>query len=364
MKKTTCLLLSLALLAACQKHSDTTTYTINGIAKNIPDSTQLFLYAKQKIIDSTMVLREKFQFKGAVEKPTKVYLRVKNSQDYKSFWLENNTISFIAKKGEFNAAKVTGSKTQKEANLLEERMKPIQQAKDSLIKILADRTLSRTRQDSIRTAFDKLGEKESETSKKFIRDYPNSLISSNLLNTYKSFWGKETCKKLFAHMNIKSQQSENGKSIARFLRLNKNPKVGEKNVDFEQKNVNGDKIKLSQIKATYILLEFWASWCAPCRSANPNLVKEYEMYRDKGFEIIGISLDQDRNSWIKAIEKDKLPWKNVSDLKGTENEVSLIYGVNQIPDNFLIDKNGIIIGRALRGNDLSKKLQELFDKEP
>ena len=127
------------------------------------------------------------------------------------------------------------------------------------------------------------------------------------------------------------------------------------------KDTNGKARKLSDFNGKVVLLEFWASNCVPCRQENPNLVKTYEKYRPKGFEIFAVSQDITKTSWLKAIEKDKLPWLQVSDLKGRDNSASLIYGINAIPDNFLIDQNGIIIARYLRGEKLNDKLDELLN---
>jgi len=152
-----------------------------------------------------------------------------------------------------------------------------------------------------------------------------------------------------------------GKAIAEFISNNKNLKIGDKFVDIKQSNVNGKMTKLSQIHKKYTLIEFWASWCGPCRSFNPELVEQYKLYKDKGFEIFGVSLDTDKEKWRKAIEKDGLNWENVSDLKGNNNQAAVTYGVRDIPDNFLIDDNGIIIARFIRGQELDEKLKELFN---
>ena len=117
---------------------------------------------------------------------------------------------------------------------------------------------------------------------------------------------------------------------------------------------------MSELNGKVILLEFWASWCGPCRQENPNLVKTYNIFNPKGFEIFAVSLDEDKESWLKAIQEDNLKWKHVSDLKGSRNEASLIYGINGIPDNFLISENGEIIGRNLRGDKLNQKLKEIL----
>jgi peroxiredoxin len=126
-------------------------------------------------------------------------------------------------------------------------------------------------------------------------------------------------------------------------------------------DTNGEVRKLSDFKDKLVLLEFWASNCLPCRQENPNLIKTYEKFKPKGFEIFAVSQDTKKESWLKAIEKDKLPWLQVSDLKGADNSASLIYGVHGIPDNFLIDQNGIIVGRNLRGKKLNEKLNELLN---
>ncbi|WP_082794000.1 peroxiredoxin family protein [Roseivirga seohaensis] len=127
-----------------------------------------------------------------------------------------------------------------------------------------------------------------------------------------------------------------------------------------QANVDGQTIQLSELKGKYTLIEFWASWCGPCRAFNPELV---ELYNDQGFEILGVSLDSNKEKWEKAIEKDGLTWPNVSDLKGDNNEAAMIYGVRDIPDNFLIDENGIIIDRFIRGEKLQMRLKQLFNEK-
>ena len=130
--------------------------------------------------------------------------------------------------------------------------------------------------------------------------------------------------------------------------------------DFEQEDPNGQSVKLSDFKGQYLLLDFWASWCGPCRRENPNVVKMYAKYRAKGFEILGISLDNNRQRWLNAIEKDQLTWPQVSDLKGWSNKVAQQYQVTAIPKTFLLDPAGKIIAVNLRGPALEAKLEEIF----
>lgn len=126
-------------------------------------------------------------------------------------------------------------------------------------------------------------------------------------------------------------------------------------------DTNGNPLALSSLRGKVVLLDFWASWCRPCRAENPNVVRMYEKYKDKGFTVYSVSLDNNRDAWLRAIEEDNLSWPNhVSDLKGWQSEGAAIYGVGSIPATFLIDENGVIIGQNLRGMDLERKLQEVL----
>jgi len=146
-------------------------------------------------------------------------------------------------------------------------------------------------------------------------------------------------------------------------------KVGDKAPDFVQQSINGKAISLSSLKGQVVLIDFWASWCAPCRKENPHLVEAYEQYKDaffsgdKGFTILSVSLDMKEESWKKAIKDDGLSWPHhVSDLKGWRNEVAKMYGIRSIPGSYLVDGEGTIVAINLRGEELKKKLKRLQRK--
>jgi peroxiredoxin len=150
-------------------------------------------------------------------------------------------------------------------------------------------------------------------------------------------------------------------SIRQQIETTKTFMVGGTPPDFTQKTTDGQELSLSDLKGKVVLVDFWASWCGPCRRENPNVVKAYEKYKDKGFDVLGVSLDKDRKKWLGAIEKDGLSWNHVSDLKGWQNTVAVQYGVTSIPYTLLLDANGKIVAQNLRGEALEAKLKELFE---
>ncbi|MGE5944589.1 MAG: redoxin domain-containing protein [Flavobacteriales bacterium] len=354
------LIFTLVLICfSCKKDNTLNGFVVNGTIQNAPDSSKVVMYFYPNtavIVDSTIVINEKFQFIGEVERPQLAMLRIESTRDSKMFWIENQKINISGEKGDFVNSNVSGSITQKEAEMLLERKDSIFNEMNELEAMVTEKN-----RDSLFVIYEQMENEEIRINQQFASDYPDSYESLFRLNISKERLGASETAKVFNRLNPELQITDEGNAIKLFISKNKNLKVGDKYVDFEQSNVNGQTIKFSHVKGKYTLLEFWASWCGPCRSFNPELMEQYELYKEKGFEILSVSLDTDKEKWGKAIQKDGLTWPNVSDLRGENNEVAMIYGVRDIPDNFLIDENGIIIARFIRGESLKNKLKELFD---
>ncbi|MEJ7681933.1 MAG: TlpA disulfide reductase family protein [Segetibacter sp.] len=327
-------------MTTCSYHCDSFFFTntkekfeITGILSGFADSTLIYLddvpTSSPVHIDSTLVINNQFHFSGSIKgEVSNVILRTKTFSDYKFFWLENSAITFKAEKGKFRQATIIGSGTQNEQNQL-----------DAAIK--------------------KAG-KEKEQCILFIQNHPNSIISANILSVYSSTWGKDTATILYRKLSKKIKNTIYGQNILAFITLNKNIKVGNKYVDFTEQNVEGKNVSLSDYNGKIVLLEFWGSWCGPCREGNPELVKIYNEFKNAGFEILGVAADDNKELWINAIQKDSLNWPNVTDLKGDKNKAVLVYGISYYPANFLIDRNGFIIAKDLRGEALRNKLRQIL----
>lgn len=341
-------------------------FMIVGSVKDVPDSTWLYIESADNSgsklpIDSGLVLNERFELRGEIkESPLLSVLRTKNYSDYRFLWLEKTVISFEGERGKFREAKVNGSATEKKNNELDDVIAPLGKTKDSLRALLAGESLSASDKQRLTQEIEEQGEIERQKYFHFVRENPNSIVTAYILDVYKSAWGKEKTEELFKDFSDQNKITKYGSSISTYLSLNKNPQLGDSFADFTQRSLDGKQVSLSDYKGKVILLEFWPSWCGPCRIENPDLVETYGTYKAKGFEVLGVSLDTSEDSWKKAIEKDRLPWVHVSELKGDKNTAALIYGVSGIPDNFLIDRNGTIVGRNLRGEELNDRLGKLL----
>lgn len=358
MKKTLLSLFSLIVLLSCNKQPEEGGYTLTGNLKNVPDSTIVVMSRNNIDIDSAMVLNEKFSFAGKVNEPYSVFLMFSGIQEYTTVWLENSDIELFAEKGKIGDRVVTGSQVQKEEELLDAKIRPFQQSRDSARAVLAN--LSQEEKDSVYAFLYDLKKKEFLATQDFVRENPNSVVGTYILDFYKTTWGRKITEELYAHLPEDRRISRDGKMITHYLKINKDPDLGDQFEDFELTNAAGEVIRLSEIKGKYTLLYFWAAHCYPSQQENPNLVQNYETFKDRGFEILGVSIDGDRNAFLGSIKEHQLTWNNVMSPAASDNDAALIYGISGTPDNFLIDEKGTIIARNIRGEALTAKLRELM----
>ncbi|WP_316819635.1 TlpA disulfide reductase family protein [Pedobacter gandavensis] len=195
----------------------------------------------------------------------------------------------------------------------------------------------------------------------FIKKNPASLVSAYVL--YRDFSYRLSPDEISQNLQLldpKLHQTPYVAVLKDLVNVLNSVSIGKKALDFEGNTPDGKTIKLSDHFGKYLLLDFWASWCGPCRRENPNLVKAYQKYHDKGFDIFAVSLDKSKEAWLKGIKDDQLTWTHVSDLAFWNSAAAKLYGVRAIPANVLIDPNGVIIARNLTGDDLDKKLEELL----
>ena len=349
-----------AIIIGCgenQKPTSQNYFVLNGELEGIENGTWINLMLNNKTIDSTQVSENGFSFEGNLEHPKNFSLYIKNTRNYARIWIEPQKINFKAKDGEFSKAKITGSKTQNEKEILSALRKDYTNRRDSLTAIYrnpkSNDSIKKIASEGLKIIYDS----HTKIEQDFIKNNPKSYVSAYLIDFYSTTFGKTKTKELYDVLSDNLKTSSYGENINRYLSLNKNLKVGDTYVDFSMTDAKGKLIHLSDFEGKLILLDFWASWCGPCIEEYPALKKAYSEFNANNFEIVGISEDQTKNRWLKAIEKNKLNWVNLWNEKGNNADPYLIYGISGIPDNLLINENGIIVARNLRGEKLIETIK-------
>lgn len=337
-------------------------FTINGKIKGMSNGQLKLSYEENGLLKkkTIIVTNGQFSVSGKVLNPHQASINIEGSSDYPvPFFLDNVIMTFEADKTNFKEFIITGSAVQEEFVAYNKLVQPFN---DQFSPLYAqwDAAKSEEEFNSIGAQVEKVDKEMTAVTLKYIKTHPNSYVAATQVQKlYSRNQNIAELEELYNYLSPTIQASKIGQAIAFSIDVAKKTAIGQPAIELNVTDVKGKIIALSSLKGQYVLLDFWASWCGPCRAENPNIKKAYEAYHDKGFEIYAVSLDKSKEDWEKAITKDELPWLNVSDLQ-PENEAATMYGVQGIPMNFLLDKEGKIIAKNLSGEQLADKLATLF----
>ncbi|MBS1626510.1 MAG: AhpC/TSA family protein [Bacteroidetes bacterium] len=376
MKKNIAVLSALIIFILPKVHSQT---IVNGSLKKVKDTVNwVFAYYAadgKRVTDSAEVKNNKYSFNLNVTEPTQVTLRARKYEMKNGVSVLNNKttkkdIAFLfLEKGKasvesvdsFSNVKVKGSKANDEFVKLTALAKPYNDKMQAL-SMQYGALLKEQKKDEAKKIEEQLDELDAKLNDEVYGNYaknnPQSPLALYALQRYAGYENPEKAEPIFNTLPASVQESTAGAALKNKMEVSKKTGIGKYAMNFTQNDTLGNPVSLSSFKGKYVLVDFWASWCGPCRRENPNVVKAYNKYKDKGFHILSVSLDQPnaKDKWIKAIHDDHLTWTHVSDLKFWDNEVAKMYGIQAIPANLLLDPEGKIIAKNLRGEDLDAKL--------
>jgi len=336
-------------------------FTINGNVSDVADGTVKITSTQDanQVLTTGEIKQGAFTLNGTLPEPGLFWLVLNNEQPV-YIYLENKPIKVSGSKKNIKNLKIEGSDSHKDFDQFQQTFNPLI-GELNAVSAQLQQAGNESKRDKLMVKYDSVVSLINKEVAKFVSTKKSSYVSPFVLFVTAQLNPDPI--KLEGYYNSLSEPVRNsniGKSLADYIAYNKVGSIGTPAMEFTQNDTAGQPVTLASFKGKYVLIDFWASWCRPCRAENPNVVKVYNKFKDKNFTVLGVSLDQEKDAWLKAITKDKLTWTQVSDLQSWSNAVAQMYRVQSIPQNFLVDPKGNIVAKDLRGPDLEKKLCELL----
>lgn len=344
-------------LAACNAQSG---YKVTGTVEGMPDGKAIIATVNGSSLDTLAkadVKNGSFEFTGNVSEPTGAYIMVIGQRGAIPFMLENANITVNAGQAGLT---VTGSEGQKIYDQFMAINTTTQQEAMKLQQEYQAANGDQAKMQAVQEAYAKLMTDAQAKETELIKANPDSYVSTFVIVSGMGQMEYEQLKERYNLLGEKAKASAQGKAIATQIAKLESTAIGQIAPNFTITTPEGESISLYDIKGKVKLIDFWASWCGPCRGENPHVVEIYKEYHPKGLEIFGVSLDNNKEAWVKAIADDGLVWKHGSDLKGWQSAPAQLYSVSGIPHTVLLDENNKIIAKNLRGDELKQKIAELL----
>jgi peroxiredoxin len=361
MKRTFFFLLLFSLLSFSQESGKNFIVTgkITGLANGA--EVRLSNNADKSELAKANVSQGQFVLKGSVPEPG-IYTLASDNLPPFQFYLENSKITIKGDVKDMEKLQVTGSISQKDFLDFLNVIDPLMRQQNAAVSTINSMVPGADRDKLINIYFG-IQSNLKKQIEKFVTTKPHSYVSPFvLLSTAQYFDDIPLLEKWNNLLNATVKNSQIGSSLNQYIVYKQVGNIGTNAIDFTQPDTTGAPVSLSSFKGKYVLVDFWASWCGPCRNENPNVVENFQQFRDKNFTILSVSLDRpgQKDKWVEAIHHDNLTWTHVSDLQFWNNAVAQLYHIQSIPQNLLIDPSGKIVAKNLRGPELRTKLCEIF----
>jgi thiol-disulfide isomerase/thioredoxin len=363
MKNLLCILALIIVLISCNQKQVTVSYIIDGKIEGVSSGNAFLEYSDFK--DTADIRDGGFKFSGNLKKPEMCKIKIEGYENQAEFYLENSKITLHVSIDSLNKPIVTGSKTEDENKAYREMLAGFERK----FKDIGNEYTSAddNRKKELEKLYEKIEWEMVDAQKQFIKDNPTSYLCINILKDIDwSFNSGREYNEYISHIDTSLNKYADLAVLKEQAARMEKVDIGKTAPDFKIIDINGENVKLSDkySDSKYLLLDFWASTCGPCRKENKHILEAYNKFQDKGFDVFGVSTDTKKELWINAIKKDGLIWTNTCNLKKwNDNDLVKTYALRQVSANFLLDRNGKIIASNLRGDDLYTKLDVLFNKE-